>query len=233
MPGLAMRQMPQPRASHAPVDGCGAPVRAAQLHEGRGQSTLTNLAVQANQGDDVARNELMRCARSLVLRYARARMPGIASREEAAQDAAQEACLSLLRALPGYRPDRGPVEAMVYSIAARRVVDQLREHYRAAVPVEHLPESTDPDPTPEQSALSHDAARRVRAMLQRLPEQQREVLTLRVAVGMSTDEVAAALGMTAVGVRVSQHRALNRLRRILDDERRAKESVAAVEGGVR
>jgi RNA polymerase sigma-70 factor (ECF subfamily) len=53
------------------------------------------------------------------------------------------------------------------------------------------------------------------ALMQQLPAQQREILTLRVAVGMSTDETAAALGMSAGAVRVAQHRALNKLRAMI------------------
>jgi RNA polymerase sigma-70 factor (ECF subfamily) len=41
---------------------------------------------------------------------------------------------------------------------------------------------------------------------------QREVLRLRVVVGLSAEEAAAILGATPELVRVTQHRALNRLR---------------------
>ncbi|HET8662076.1 MAG TPA: sigma factor-like helix-turn-helix DNA-binding protein [Micromonosporaceae bacterium] len=49
-------------------------------------------------------------------------------------------------------------------------------------------------------------------MLSRLSPVQREVIILRVAVGLPTDEVAAALAISATRVRVTQHRALKRLR---------------------
>ena len=52
-------------------------------------------------------------------------------------------------------------------------------------------------------------------LMDQLPEQQREILTLRVAVGLSTEETAAALGMTTGAVRVSQHRGLTKLRALL------------------
>jgi RNA polymerase sigma-70 factor (ECF subfamily) len=48
--------------------------------------------------------------------------------------------------------------------------------------------------------------------MSQLSEQHREILTLRVAVGLTADETAAALDMTPGAVRVAQHRALNRLR---------------------
>jgi RNA polymerase sigma-70 factor (ECF subfamily) len=60
-----------------------------------------------------------------------------------------------------------------------------------------------------------DDAATAMALMQQLPTQQREILTLRVAVGMSTDETAAALGMSAGAIRVAQHRALTKLRAMI------------------
>ena len=48
---------------------------------------------------------------------------------------------------------------------------------------------------------------------------QREILTLRVGVGLSAEETAEALGMTAGAVRVAQHRALAKLRKTLVADR--------------
>ena len=45
--------------------------------------------------------------------------------------------------------------------------------------------------------------------------RQREVLVLRIAVGLSAEETAQVVGSTPGAVRVTQHRALNRLRRII------------------
>ncbi|MEU5692502.1 sigma factor-like helix-turn-helix DNA-binding protein [Actinosynnema sp. NPDC020468] len=50
------------------------------------------------------------------------------------------------------------------------------------------------------------------AFLRGLPVGQREILLLRVAVGLSTEETAHAVGSTPNAVRVAQHRALAALR---------------------
>ena len=71
---------------------------------------------------------------------------------------------------------------------------------------------------PEASAVLSSQADQVTRLMERLPGQQREVLVMRVAVGMSTEETAAALGLTPGAVRVTQHRALARLRTLLADE---------------
>ena len=65
---------------------------------------------------------------------------------------------------------------------------------------------------PEDHAVRLDNARRARALLARLPDQQRELLMMRVAVGLSAEETGRALGMSPGAVRVAQHRAVARLR---------------------
>jgi RNA polymerase sigma-70 factor (ECF subfamily) len=52
-----------------------------------------------------------------------------------------------------------------------------------------------------------------------LPERQREILVLRVVLGLSADETAEVVGSTPGAVRVAQHRALTRLRKALDEVR--------------
>ncbi|HWO63208.1 MAG TPA: sigma factor-like helix-turn-helix DNA-binding protein, partial [Umezawaea sp.] len=56
-------------------------------------------------------------------------------------------------------------------------------------------------------------AERMAELVRVLPEAQREILLLRVVVGLSAEETAAAVGMETSAVRVVQHRALNELRR--------------------
>jgi RNA polymerase sigma-70 factor (ECF subfamily) len=81
--------------------------------------------------------------------------------------------------------------------------------------VADLPDGPDDGHTPESLAVMRDDAATAMALMQQLPAQQREILTLRVAVGMSTDETAAALGMSTGAVRVAQHRALTKLRAMI------------------
>ena len=49
--------------------------------------------------------------------------------------------------------------------------------------------------------------------LSTLPEKHREILILRLVVGMSAEETAAAVGSTAGAVRVAQHRAIAKLKK--------------------
>jgi RNA polymerase sigma-70 factor (ECF subfamily) len=61
-------------------------------------------------------------------------------------------------------------------------------------------------------ALDSESSARMNRLLSVLPEKQREILILRVVVGMSAEETAEAVGSTPGAVRVAQHRALARLK---------------------
>jgi RNA polymerase sigma-70 factor (ECF subfamily) len=79
-------------------------------------------------------------------------------------------------------------------------------------PVAEVPDAPTVEDGPEQRAVDTDAARRIAALLDTLPERQREILVLRLVVGLSAEETAQAVGGTAGSVRVAQHRALGKLR---------------------
>lgn len=182
------------------------------------RSELSVLALRAQEGDARAREGLLSAVHDRAFRYARARLQRFSQAASAAEDAAQEVCVAVLVALPTY-DDRGlPFEAFVYSICARKVADVQRSVIRAPQPVEEMPEPTERVPGPEDQVVGADEASRAWALLSRLPEHQRELLTLRIAVGLSAEETGRSLGMTAGSVRVAQHRALAKLRQFMQAE---------------
>ena len=127
--------------------------------------------------------------------------------------------MAVLRALPRYREQGSPFFAFVYRIAAHKVADAQRAAIRdsAVTPTDVLLELPDAAPGPEQHAVATDLARRLSVLLELLTETQREIVILRVAVGLSADEVGPIVGMSAPAVRVTQSRALARLRTLAGD----------------
>ncbi len=122
--------------------------------------------------------------------------------------------MAVLTALPTYRDQGRPFLAFVYGIAAHKVADAHRASARnRSEPVSELPESTDGEAGPEQRAMQGELSQRLTALLRVLPEKQREIVLLRVVVGLSAEETAEAVGSTPGAVRVAQHRALSRLRK--------------------
>lgn len=164
-------------------------------------------------GDRDALREVLATIRPVVVRYCRARI-GTAERSGlSADDVAQEVCLAAMTALPRYQDQGRPFLAFVYGIAAHKVADAHRASARnRAEPTDEVPERYSLDSGPEQRAIDADSAARMDALLKILPEKQREILILRVVVGLSAEETAEAVGSTAGAVRVAQHRALTKLR---------------------
>jgi RNA polymerase sigma-70 factor (ECF subfamily) len=181
---------------------------------------MQTLAARAVAGDGRATEDLIGAVHHLVHRYCRARLSRFPGAEHAADDVAQEVCIAVLSALPRYRDEGRPFEAFVYRIAAHKVADMQRAAYRSAQPQAELPDVIDLSDGPETLALRASDAREARSLLERLPETLRELVVLRVAVGMSAEETGRALGMSAGAVRVAQHRAVQRLRALVNEPAR-------------
>ena len=189
----------------------------AQLDTGN-RVSMHDLTAQAVGGQPAAIDSLLRQIRPMVLRYCRARLGRISGHHQAADDVAQEVCIALVSALPRYRDMGRPFASFVYGIASHKVADAMRSAASLAIPTEDLPDAPDDRPGPEETAVAGLEAEGVRAMLARLPDQQRELLVLRVLTGLSAQETGNVLGMSAGAVRVAQHRALARLRAIAREE---------------
>jgi RNA polymerase sigma-70 factor, ECF subfamily len=147
----------------------------------------------------------------LVVKYCRARVGRSAT---TADDVAQDVCLAVLTALPNYREQGRPFLAFVYGIAAHKVADAHRALARnRAEPMAEVPDQASRGVGPEDFALQVELNGAIGDLLRLLPEKQREILVLRVVVGLSAEETAEAVGSTPGAVRVAQHRALGRLRK--------------------
>lgn len=174
---------------------------------------LPSLVAAAVDRDRNAVERLLGYLRPLVVRYCRARV-GYQERSFAsADDVAQEACLAVITALHTYRDQGRPFLAFVYGITAHKVADAHRAVARnRAEPVAEVPDGPDAEAGPEQRAMRMEMSSRMAELLQVLPVKQRDILVLRVVVGLSAEETAEAVGSTPGAVRVAQHRALARLR---------------------
>jgi RNA polymerase sigma-70 factor (ECF subfamily) len=127
---------------------------------------------------------------------------------EAAEDATSHVFTKAISALPAFRG--GSFQGWLFAIAHRVLLDLARSH-RAPMSLDAACAVVDPHPGPEDVAVSGDAARGIRELLQRLPESQRQVVELRLA-GLQGHEIAQALGRSHGTVRNLQHEALQHLR---------------------
>lgn len=167
-------------------------------------------------GDRGALDRLIQDIHPMIVRYCRSRVNGRQRTVAGVDDVAQDVCLAVVAALPKYRRSATPFLGFVYGIAAHKVADAHRASARVrSIPVPEIPDAPDDAESPEQRAMRTATSAQIGEVLATLPEQQQEILRLRVVVGFSAEQTAAALSMSAGAVRVAQHRALGRLRSLL------------------
>lgn len=175
---------------------------------------LAQLLPAAQSGDDRATQRIVALIYPLVLRYARARIGG--GRTPTPEDVTQDVCFAVVNALGNYRDQGKPFMAFVYGIAFNKVTDAHRSYARdRMLPTEDIPEGVSQEADPEGYALDIDASNKMRELLDVLNEKARNIIILRVFVGLSAEETAEIVGGTAGSVRVAQHRALARCARPL------------------
>ena len=179
-----------------------------------------DLLARARAGDVDALDLLITAVRKAVRRYCRARLSSYSGGVETAEDVTQEVCLAVVDVLPRYRDQRAPFAALVYAIASNKVADAQRRYARTPFhAVAELPERAEPAPKPEQQTLTRFDVAAALALLERLPPPRMRLVVRLYAGGLNAAEVGAIVGLTANAVSVTQHRALARLRRLVDAPR--------------
>jgi len=179
------------------------------------RANLDAVAAAASAGDTAATDELLGFLRPIMVRYCRSKM-GRVRPISSADDVAQEVCLAVFRALPTYRHLGRPFLSFVFGVAAHKVADVHRAAARdRSLPTAETPDTLTIEENPEQIALRRELVEQTGDLLRTLLPRQREILIMRVVLGMSAQETAEAVGTTPDAVRVAQHRALNRLRRTI------------------
>jgi RNA polymerase sigma-70 factor (ECF subfamily) len=159
------------------------------------------LVGMAREGDQDAFGELFLAHHGAIFRLARATLG------DGAEDAASETFLRAWSALPRYQDTGAPFVAWLYGIARHVVVDEVRRRSR-----------TEPRAEIESGTLehAHDDRLTLAAALDGLPDEQRQILELKFFIGLTNDEVGAALGKTPGAVNAQQWRALQALRKKIE-----------------
>ena len=137
-----------------------------------------------------------------VYRYCARRLATV----EAAEDATSQTFMEALRSIGRYQADRATFRTWLFAIAHHVVVDQLRGH-RPTAPLD----------ADQPADAGDDSRSEVDELLMRLPDDQRQVIELRL-VGLTHKEIGAVLGRSHGAVRVAHHRAMERLRTLVRQE---------------
>lgn len=136
-----------------------------------------------------------------------------------AEDLTEAVFIKAWKRIESYKEKGRPFHAYLYQIARTTLVDYYRKNnsqpyqqpIEKAYNVSHSPDFTDPIAAKEDQKKIEEA-------LSKLPDNQREVLTLLYVEDYEIREAAKILGKSEGAVRVLKHRGLGRLKKILAKE---------------
>lgn len=139
------------------------------------------------------------------------------------EDLVQEVLLSL-HAVRGTYDPRRPFMPWLMAITQYRLADAARRYYRNAARQDEIEQLsvTLAEETPDIEAEAHRDQDALKQAIEQLPPRQREAIQLIKLREMSLKEAAEASGVSVEALRVSVHRAIAALRRILKDNRHNK-----------
>lgn len=170
-----------------------------------------------------------------LVRLYMARLLAVARRflknEEDARDAVQDAFISAFRSIQKFEAG-AKLSTWLHRIVVNSALMRLRtkrrhpeEEIDGLLPAfaddgHHLKEVVDWRVSAEDLVQQSETRKLVRRAIDQLPDTYRVVLLMRDIEEMSTEETAAALGITATAVKVRLHRARQALRALIDKEMR-------------
>ncbi len=129
---------------------------------------------------------------------------------ESARDAVQETFLRLSRQDVAALEPR--LRAWLFLVCRNCALDHRRKVVRFTDDGIDDRQASE-DPSPDASAMAAEEGGRLRQMVARLPEQQRELVKLKFEAGLSYKEMGDALKISVSHVGVELHTALQTLRR--------------------
>ena len=126
-----------------------------------------------------------------------------------AEDAVQDAFLTVWRTAGTYIRERGKPSTWLLTLVHRRAVDLVRREQRRRQPSPVEPAK--PNPAAEEEATLRDRRRAVQAALQQRPPDQREAIELAYYGGLTQAELAEQLSLPLGTVKSRMFAGLRRL----------------------
>jgi RNA polymerase sigma factor (sigma-70 family) len=170
--------------------------------------SFAEVLLGAQQGERWANTELWLRFAPRVAAYLRVR--GSAEPD----DLTSEVFLTVFARLKEFAGDEGKFASFVFTIAHRRLVDELRKRAIRGDSIEWS-EGTDrrSSPSAEEQAVSQLGDADAAAVLETLPPAQRDVLVLRIMGDLTVEQVGLVLEKQPGAVKALQRRGLATLRK--------------------
>lgn len=130
-----------------------------------------------------------------------------------------EVFLAVFPRLPRLEGGAAGLRTLVFSVAHARAVDDVRRRQRHPVSYPYEPDHDDRVvASAEHHAVESLEAGRALALMDRLGEDQRAAVMLRIIGDLTLEETAGVMGKTVPAVKQLQRRGLEHLRRLMTAE---------------
>lgn len=143
-----------------------------------------------------------------------------------AEDLAAQVYLKAWAAIRDYRLTQCPFEAWLFRIAHNLVVDYYRTRHET-MPLEEFTLVDDHGEDLEEIAQNHLNGEMLQRAIKHLTPEQQQVIVLKFLVGYSTEELAKIMNRNPGAIRALQHRGLDALHHILDQNNAMADRISA------
>ena len=179
-----------------------------------------SLILRLRQGELSAFDALFEKYRRGILAY----LVGMSGDRGLAEDITQECFIALVRGIDRINPRQG-AGAWLYRVARNRMIDLLRRCKHEVLPGDEYFRERQPAPegaglgvAPFAGLLSEERKTSLYDALSRLPEKEREVITLRFMSDLSFKEIARAVRRPLGTVLWQVQRGLKRMREVVGSD---------------
>ncbi len=135
-----------------------------------------------------------------------------------AEDLTHETFLKAWQHLPNFNDLGHPFSAWLYEIARNKVIDRYRAKKDSiSLEPEFAASLVSDENVSDQVSLNFEVAK-IRLAMTELSELEQEIVTMRFINDLSPAKIAESLDKSEGMIRITQHRAIRKLKKILDNE---------------
>ena len=176
-----------------------------------GEAELRKLMLACVAGSDAATQALLTRVSNLLRPYFKGRLSRVGRSSADAEDLVQETLISIYTHRHTYDQAQ-PFAPWMYAIAQYRLIDYLRRTKASAAA---LSLDAVPEPTSESDSNAAESGLDLQVLISQLTPKMRDAIELVKLQGLSVSEAAARTAMSESAVKVSVHRGLKALAKLV------------------
>ena len=130
-----------------------------------------------------------------------------------AEDLSSAVFEKVLTRLDSYRSDRAAFSTWLMTVARNTVIDHYRAKSRKiTISIEETFEPASKEISPEEKATRKEELQRLETYLKELPQQEREIISLKFGAELNNRQIAKMLGLSESNVGTKLYRTIRKLR---------------------